>query len=72
MMTLARKTEAGAGLPWAVSAIWAFRRLRLEREIVRMGDSLERRIGRFCASGCGLDGVVLEAFWGVVVWYGCR
>ncbi len=62
MMMLARKTEAGAGLPWAVSAICAFRRLRLEREIVRMGDSLERRIGRFCASGWGLDRAVLQSF----------
>ena len=50
-MMLARKTEACAALPevvvvGVVDLMTSFRRLRLEREMVRMGLSFERRMGR--------------------------
>ena len=75
---LARKTEAGTGLAegevcFMVLLSW----LRLDREMVRIGDSLERRMGDGELSEVGEGGGVGKApgmvgsDGGSTGWYGC-
>ncbi len=62
---LARKTEWWADLAWGLRArISEFRASRLEREMVRMGDSLERRMGRLgIETGKGLSEGRVVVWW---------